>query len=308
MQKQLMILEDPAVPKSLFEQLVAAAQLPYRVVWVDEETEPELVEVLVTVKKPVDQTVIEKFTNLKMIAVAFTGFDSIDMAACRQAGVAVYNVPDYSTNSVAELTVGLAVSLLRQIPAGNQAMRNGHWNVPAGFDLAGKKVGIVGTGRIGMKTAAIFRAMDCQLLGWSRSKKQEFIELGGSYADELIDLFAQADIITLHVPYNSFTKNLVGEKELSVMKPAAYLINTSRGPVLDEAAIIGALRQRRIAGAALDVFVEEPINPDNELLKLDNVVLTPHIAFKTHEALIRRAEITVNNVAAYLRGDVTNRQ
>jgi lactate dehydrogenase-like 2-hydroxyacid dehydrogenase len=276
--------------------------------WYDGYVDNISVEVLVTVKKKLGPSELSEYPNLKMIAVAFTGYDSVDLNHCRENNIAVYNVPAYSTNSVAELAVGLAISLLREIPKGNKFIREGNWDLGRpGNELYGKIVGIAGTGTIGLRTAQIFRVLGCKIAGWSRTKRKEFTDLGGTYFESLEELCGVSDILSIHVPANPGTKGLIGKDQLNKMKSSAYLINTARGPVIDEQALVEALKEGRIAGAGLDVFAVEPIEPNNSLLKLDNVILTPHIAFKTEEALKRRAEITFKNIEDFVAGIELNR-
>ena len=265
------------------------------------------IEVLVTVKKKLDPADLGEYPNLKMIAVAFTGFDSVDAGYCRENNIAVYNVPAYSTNSVAELTLGLAISLLREIPKGNNIIRSNGWDLGRpGIELYGKTVGICGTGAIGIRTAQLFNSFGCEVIGWSRSRRPEF-ESVGRYIDSLDELCAVSDIISIHVPSNEETKGLIDEKQLDQMKSSAYLINTARGPIVDEKALYTVLKEKKIAGAALDVFSAEPIVPGHPFLSLDNVILTPHIAFKTEEALKRRAEVTLKNINRFINGSDENR-
>jgi phosphoglycerate dehydrogenase-like enzyme len=260
------------------------------------------------VKKKLGSAELSEFLKLKMIAVAFTGYDSVDLNYCKENNIAVCNVPAYSTNSVAELAVGQAISLFREIPKGNEIIRNGGWDIGRpGIELSGKTVGICGTGAIGLRTAQLFKAFGCEIKGWSRTRRKEFIDLGGKYVDTLEELCSISDILSIHVPSNSDTKALIGKKQLAMMKQSAYLINTARGLVVDEQALYESLSQKKIAGAALDVFSVEPIESDNPFLKLDNVILTPHIAFKTCEALKRRSEITKNNIISFESGLKENR-
>lgn len=279
----------------------------HTVSWYGETADKSEIEALITVKKKLGPAELGEYPNLKMIAVAFTGYDSVDEKYCREKGIAVYNVPAYSTNSVAELTLGLAISLLREIPKGNNIIRSDGWDLGRpGIEMNGKTVGICGTGAIGLRTAQLFKAFGCEVIGWSRSRRPEF-ESVGRYIDSLDELCAVSDIISINVPSNEETKGLIGEKQLDHMKSSAYLINTARGPVVDEKALYSALKDKKIAGAALDVFSAEPIVPGNPILSLDNVILTPHIAFKTEEALKRRAEITLKNMNSFINGSGENR-
>ncbi|MBN2789859.1 MAG: hydroxyacid dehydrogenase, partial [Candidatus Delongbacteria bacterium] len=290
------ILEELGIPR---EQFISAAE-DHETSWFSDKSEQAIqcdkVEVLVTVKTKLDRNQLSEFSSLKMIAVAFTGYDSVDLDYCRENAIAVYNVPAYSTNSVAELTIGLTINLLREIPKGNDVIRKGGWNLgKAGIELSGKTVGICGTGEIGIRTAQIFKVLGCNILGWSKTQRKEFTDLGGIYVDSLNELCEKVDILSIHVPSNSETKGLIGEEQLKLVGQNGFLVNTARGPVVDESALIEALQKNVIAGAGIDVYEVEPVKFDNPLLNMDNIVLTPHIAFKTKEALVRRAEVTVFN-------------
>ena len=242
-----------------------------------------------------------------MIAVAFTGYDSVDMEYCQEQGIAVYNVPKYSTNSVVELTIGLTIAVLREITYGNNIIRNDKWSFKPGIELFEKTVGIVGTGEIGVATAKIFKAFGCEVVGWSRSENEAFMELGGRYIVDKQTFFATADIVSIHLPLNKDTKGIIGKEELSAMKPTAIIINTARGAIINESDLIAVLEQKQIAGAGLDVFEKEPIDSNNSLLQLENVVLTPHVAYRTEEALNRRMNVTVKNIENFVADKKDNR-
>lgn len=305
MKKQILILENLGIPKADAEARLKNPD--YDLVWDETQANPDNVEILITITKKVSRESLEAYPNLKMIAVAFTGFDAVDSEACREKNIAVYNVPGYATDSVAELAAGLAISLLREIPKANRMVKDKDWGLKPGFDLKGKTVGIVGTGAIGIATAKLFKAFGCKLIAWSRSEKPDFINLGGSYCSGLRELFSQADLISLHLPLNNQTRGIIDYEVMAAMKPGAFLINTARGPVIDEPALIKILKEEKIAGAALDVFDKEPPEPDNELLQLNNVILTPHIAYNTKEALQRRAVITAKNISDFNKGKKENR-
>lgn len=306
-QKQILIIDDLLTLNQDFENSASASNLNYEIIWDKKVATPTKVEVIVTVLKKLSKEYLQQFTNLKMIAVAFTGYDSVDMDYCQEHGIAVYNVPKYSTNSVVELTIGLTIAVMREITKGNTIIRNEGWSIEPGIELFGKRVGIMGTGEIGVATARIFRAFGCEVIGWSRSENKAFKALGGKYIADKQAFFAAADIVSIHLPLNSDTKRIIGKKELKAMKPTAILINTARGAIVNEAELIAALEQKVIAGAGLDVFKKEPIENDNSLLKLENVVLTPHVAYKTKEALSRRMEVTVKNIADFLEDKKGNR-
>lgn len=165
----------------------------------------------------------------------------------------------------------------------------------------------MGTGEIGVATARIFKAFGCEVIGWSRSENEAFTTIGGKYIADKQAFFAAADIVSVHLPLNKETKGIIGKQELSAMKETAILVNTARGAIVNEADLIAALNQKEIAGAGLDVFEKEPIDIDNKLLKMDNVVLTPHVAYKTEEALNRRMKVTVKNIADFRDNNRGNR-
>lgn len=256
-------------------------------------------DIVVLSNIPYRKDVIEKCPALKKICVAFTGVDHIDLAYCAERGIEVKNCAGYSTVAVADLAFGLVLSLARNIPACDRACRDGKTKDGlVGFELAGKKFGIVGLGAIGSRVADIANAFDCEVFAYTRTPKNH-------PNVTLVDketLFRTCDIVSLHTPLNDSTRGLVGEKELSWMKPTAYLINTARGGVVDTPALVDALRNHRIAGAGIDVFDKEPPIPsDYQLNKLPNVVVTPHVAFATKQAFEKRAVIIADNLAGWTR-------
>ena len=306
-QKQILIIDDLLTPQENFENSAKKANLAYEIIWDEATATPDKVEVIVTVLKKLDKEYLQQFSNLKMIAVAFTGYDSVDMEYCKEHGIAIYNVPKYSTNSVVELAIGLTIAVLREITFGNDIIRNKKWSFKPGIELFGKTVGIMGTGEIGVATAKIFKAFGCEVIGWSRSENEAFKTLGAKYIADKQEFFAAADIVSVHLPLNKDTKGIIGKKELAAMKMTAVLVNTARGAIVNEGELIAALEQKEIAGAGLDVFEKEPVDSNNRLLKLDNVVLTPHVAYKTEEALNRRMEVTVKNIADFRDNNKGNR-
>lgn len=302
-QKQILILEDLGIPRTNFEKITTLSKLKYD--FVNENHISTNVEGIITIKTTVDQQLIEKYPNLKFIAVAFTGYDCVDLDICNQKNISVFNVPAYSTNSVAELAVGLAISLLREIPKASNIVQSGKWNLKPGLELSGKKIGILGTGEIGTTTAKYFKTFGCEIIGWSKSEREEFKKYG-TYTNDLIKFFSCADIISIHLPLNEITKGIVGEKELSSMKSNAYLLNVARGPIIDKNALFNILNEEQIAGAAIDVFDQEPLETNSPFLQLSNIILTPHIAYKTEEALIRRAQISIDNIVHFVNGEPIN--
>lgn len=253
---------------------------------------------------PMNADVINGCKNLKMLSVAFTGVDHIAMDACKANGVLVSNCAGYSTAAVADLVFGMIIALYRNmIPCNDVVRKEGTKDGLVGFELEGKKFGVIGTGAIGLRTAAIANAFGCQVLAYSRTKK----DIPGITYVDMDTLLSSCDIVSLHTPLNSDTRGLIGKEELAKMKPSAILINTSRGPVVDSAALADALNNGRLAGAGIDVFeTEPPIAKDHPLLTAKNVIATPHVAFATKEALKKRAVIVFDNVDKWLKGTPQN--
>ena len=253
---------------------------------------------------PFKKEVMERCPKLKMLSVAFTGVDHVDMDYCRERGILVSNCAGYSNTAVSELVFGLALSLYRRIIECDRAVRAGKDKTGlVGLELSGKKFGIIGMGAIGTRTAQLAKAFGCEVLGFNRSPRQ----IEGVRMTDLDTLLSECDIVSLHVPLTDETRGLIGERELSLMKPDAVLINTARGPVVDSRALAAALKEGRLAGAAVDVYeTEPPIAQDHPLLTAPNVTATPHVAFATKEALYQRAVIVFDNVAGYLEGRPKN--
>lgn len=308
--QQILVLEDLGIPKTDFESLAKKANLPFDIAWGKEDVKAaENVVGIVTIKaaRKIDKEWLDQYPNIQFVAVAFTGYDRVNIEDCRQKNIAVFNVPTYSTDAVAELTIGLAISLFREIPSANHLVHSGKWDLTKpGGELSGKTIGILGTGTIGTRVASLFKAFNCNIVGWSRTEREEFKTLG-NYISDLIEFFSSADIISVHLPLNEETTGIVGEEELSAMQETAYLINTARGPIVDENALIEALKNDKIAGVGIDVFDQEPLDSNNQLLGLQNAILTPHIAYKTAEALKRRSEVTINNIFDFTQNKNTNR-
>lgn len=313
---EVILIQTLGVPRELVQQRFAEILPGHALVWKGSELAEgkplaELVggaRYLITGSLPIDGKTIRN-CGLSMISISFTGYDHVDLAACREKGIAVYNTPGYSTDSVAELALGLALSLLRNIPKGAAHARQADekfFAFPDGVELKGKTVGIVGTGATGMAAAKLFAAFGCKVLGYNRAKKDEFEKLGGTYCS-LDDLLKNSDIVSLHLALNSQTKHIMNAERIGRMKPSAYLLNTARGGLVDEAVLAQALNDGKLAGAGLDVFGSEPPSRDNPLLTAKNTVLTPHLGYKTQEALLRKLEVTFRNIADFENGVETNR-
>ena len=222
----------------------------------------------------------------------------------RDRGIMVCNCAGYSNAAVSDLVFGLLISLYRNIISCNEVVRKeGTKDGLVGFELEGKKFGVVGTGAIGTRVANIAQAFGCEVYAYSRTVK----DLTGVQYVDLEELLSTCDIISLHVPLNASTKGLISEKEIALMKPNAVLINTARGPVVDSKALADALNEGKIAGAAVDVFENEPpVAKDYPLLHAKNLIATPHVAFATKEALVKRAIIDFDNVKYWMEGNPEN--
>ncbi|MBA3948374.1 MAG: D-glycerate dehydrogenase [Acidobacteria bacterium] len=241
----------------------------------------------------IDAEVIAAAPSLRVISNVAVGYDNIDLAAARERGVVVTNTPDVLTNAVAEFTWALILSVTRRVAEGDRVVRRGEWKGWAldympGMELAGKQLGLVGRGRIGQAVAAKAAAFGMRVVF-------------AKHDMSLDELLVTSDVVSLHVPLSDGTRHLINRKSLVRMKRSAYLVNTSRGPVVDEEALAWALGEGLLAGAALDVYEKEPaIHPD--LLQQENVVLAPHIGSATRETRTAMAELAVKNVIEVLAG------
>lgn len=264
-------------------------------------------DALIIANNPLPGQVINSLDTLKFISVAFTGVDHVDLDACRAKGIKVSNAAGYSTQAVAELVVGMIISKLRNIVECNVATRKGLTKDGlVGSELAGKTVGIVGTGAIGLKTAELLKAFGCKLLGYSRSKSQAAQDLGIEYVS-LEDLLKASDIVSLHTPLTEETRYLINSDNIKLMKETALLVNCARGPVVDIEALAQALKEKKIAGAAIDVFeIEPPLPTDHVLFDAETALLTPHMAFATDESMVRRAKIAFDNIYAWMEDKQIN--
>ncbi len=253
----------------------------------------------------VDASVIDAAHRLKIIADVAVGYDNIDVAHARSRGIVVTNTPDVLTEAVAEFTWGLILSVTRRITEGDRLVRAGGWkrwglDFMLGAELGGKQLGILGLGRIGRAVAARAPAFGMSV-AYHRGANGRSAGLQACRAVSFDELLVTSDVISIHTPLTSESRHVIDQRALARMKRTAYLINTSRGPVVDEAALAWALRERLIAGAALDVYEKEPmVHPD--LPGFDNVVLAPHLGSATRETRTAMADLAVSNVLAVLGG------
>ena len=243
--------------------------------------------------------------GLKVIARTGVGYDAIDLDAATAHGVLVTTTPGANHHSVAEAAIGMIVATLRRFVFADRQMRASGWNPrPFGVELRGKTVGIVGTGLVGKEVARRLQGWDVDLIASDVVRDEAFAQQYGIRYVELSELFSTADAVTLHAPLFPSTQHMVNEAVLRSMKPSAVLVNTARGPLVDEPALARALREGWIAGAALDVFETEPLPTDSPLLELPNVMLTQHIAGVTRESMRAMTAMAVDSVVAVLRGEV----
>jgi D-3-phosphoglycerate dehydrogenase len=227
----------------------------------------------------------------------------IDIDAATASGIIVTLAP--GGNSTTELTFGLMIAVMRRIPQSDQAMRNGNWPLVLGYVLREKTLGILGLGKIGTEVAAIGRAFGMNVIAWGPTLTPERALKSQVTYTPLEELLTTADVVSVHLKLSEQSKNLLDEHRLRLMKKSAYLINTARGAIVDEQALTAILEERTIAGAALDVFVEEPLPSSHPLLKLDNVVLTPHLGWPTDSGFRGFAENAVDNILDYMDGKLT---
>jgi phosphoglycerate dehydrogenase-like enzyme len=257
--------------------------------------------VLMRERTPLRRALIEKLPNLKLVITTGMQNASVDAAALAERGI-VFCGTDGVGHSTAELTWGLIICLFRSIPHEDHALRQGRWQTRIGYGLKGKTLGIIGLGRLGTMVAGYGKAFGMEVIGWSRSLTDARAAELGITRVEKDALFARADVVTLHVNLNDSSRGLVGAAELARMKPTAYLVNTSRGPVVDQAALLAALKARRIAGAAIDVFDVEPVTKGHPFFELDNVVVTPHLGYVIEENMRINYASAVENIRAFLDG------
>jgi phosphoglycerate dehydrogenase-like enzyme len=241
--------------------------------------------------------------RLKMVSILGTGTDNVDLRAAAERGITVTNTPGVGAPSVAELTLGLMLAVTRAIPLSDGRLRAGLWQHVEGPELAGKTLGLLGLGAIGSYVARLGNGLGMRVIAWSFVRDEARAARLGVELVERDEVFRRADVVSVHLRNTPEVRGLVGARELALMKPSAYLINTARGALVDEAALAEALRSDQIAGAALDVFSEEPLPlARNPFKDLSNVVLTPHLGAVTREANTRSRAMPVDNIIAYLEG------
>ena len=270
-------------------------------------------EALLTNKTVLSAADIQALPRLRYVGVLATGYNVVDIDAARARGIVVTNIPAYSTDSVAQMVFAHLLNITQHVAHHAQAVRQGRWTQSKDFcfwdtplvELSGKKMGIVGLGHTGMKTARIAQAFGMEVEAWT-SKSPLQLPAGIRKAESLDQLFTRCDVVSLHCPLTDATRHLADARRLALMKPTAILINTSRGPVVDEQALADALNQGRIRAAGLDVLSTEPPRADNPLLAARNCFITPHIAWATADARHRLMDTAVANLRSWQAGQTVN--
>jgi phosphoglycerate dehydrogenase-like enzyme len=258
-------------------------------------------DILLLSNRPLSGNVINACPKLKLICVAFTGIDHVDQETCKKRGIVIHNAAGYAVHAVSELAIGLMIALLRRIIAADAKTRNGGTNGDSvGHELFGKTLGVVGCGHIGLQVARLANAFGCHVLGFDPHVfKVDDVTIEQVELDELL---SRSDIVSLHLPLMPETRGFIGQAQLAKLRPSAILINTARGPIVEQAALVEALTQKRLGGAGLDVFdLEPPLPANHPILTTPNTVLTPHIGFETAEAMMAKANIALGHLEDFLR-------
>lgn len=269
-------------------------------------------DVIVTNKVLLNEEKLSYAKNLKLICVTATGYDNIDTDYCKKNNIAVCNVKGYSTDSVMQLTVSMAMSLIMHLDEYNEYVKNGDYTrsgvqnclYPVFYEMKSLTWGIIGIGGIGRRVADVARALGANVISYTRTPKDGYENV------ELDELLSASDIISIHTPLSEETKNLISRDKISLMKKNAILINVARGAVIDEEALVDAIIDKKIAGAGIDVYSKEPLednHPYNKLFGYKNVILTPHMAWGAYEARVRCMEEVKKNIEAFYSGEIRNR-
>jgi len=252
-------------------------------------------------RTPFGRELLERLPNLKLLVTTGMRNASIDLDAATKLGIVVCGTQG-GPGTTAELAWGLILALLRHIPQEDRAIRHGHWQTTIGTALEGKVLGLLGLGRLGSRMATVGNAFGMSVISWSQNLTSERATQFGAALVTKDELFANSDILSIHLVLSNRTRGLVGAHELSLMKPTAYLINTSRGPIVDETALVQSLQNRAIAGAGIDVFDKEPLPPEHPFRRLENIIMTPHLGYVTKETYQIFYTGTIEAITAYLHG------
>jgi glycerate dehydrogenase len=270
-------------------------------------------DVVFTNKTPLSREALKKMQNLKFIGVLATGYNVVDVEAAKEMGIVVTNIPTYGTDSVGQMAIALLLEMCHHVGAHSDSVKRGewannadwcYWNYPL-IELAGKKMGIIGYGRIGQSTGRIAQALGMTVLAYD-SYRSSSLESGTMKYVELEELLAESDVIALHCPLFESTKGIINKGTIAKMKDGVMIINNSRGPLIVEEDLAEALNSGKVAGAAVDVVMTEPIKPDNPLLTAKNCIITPHISWAPKESRQRLMDIAVDNLEKFLSGNPVN--
>ncbi len=266
-------------------------------------------EIVITNKTPITRELLERKPGIKYVGVLATGYNVVDIEAAKDKGVVVTNIPTYGTEAVAQYVFALLLELCHRVAHHDRRVKEGAWSSAKDFcfwdyplmELAGKTMGLIGYGRIGQATARIAKAFGMEVLVYDLKKTEgeEFVDLE--------TLYRRSDVVSLHCPLTEENLGMINRESMGKMKRGVLIINTSRGPLIDEENLAEALNSRSVGGAALDVLAVEPAREDNPLLKAHNCIITPHIAWAPREARERLLNIAVDNLEGYLKGSVENR-
>lgn len=264
-------------------------------------------DIVIIANNPFPEEVVNAAENLKMLDVAFTGIDHVATDACKDKGIMVCNAAGYSNQTVAELCIGMAIDAYRKVVEADQRVRTGGTSAGlGGREICGRTVGIIGLGQIGLMTAKLFLAFGARVIAYNRSRNPEAEALGIQYKS-LEEVLSESDIVSLHLPNNKETRGFLSKERIALMRPDAVFINCARGPIVDNAALADALNNDALGFACIDVFdMEPPIPEDYPLLHAKNTLLTPHEAFISEEAMLRRFAIVTENIRQYLAGTPAN--
>lgn len=310
----IVLLESLGIPNNLLMECARPLmEAGHRFTAYEKDTNPQVqierakdADVIMIANMPLSGEVISSCKQLKFIDVAFTGVDHVDLDMAEKMGIKVSNAAGYSTEAVAELSVCMMLSLLRNVPQVEARCREGKTKEGlVGSEIMGKTVGIIGMGAIGTRTAELLNVFGCKILGFKRhltGKEPSFIKFVS-----LDELLSHSDIVSLHCPLNEDSRHLINRETIEKMKQGAYLINAARGPVVDSQALADALNSGYLAGAGIDVFeTEPPLDTSHPLLHSKNTIVTPHVAFASAESMEARAKIVFDNIAKWMDGNQTN--
>jgi len=252
-------------------------------------------------RTPFPRSLIERLPNLQLLITTAARNRAVDLAACAERGITVCGTPSFAHPTV-DLTWGLILSLMRHIPEQERALREGRWQVKLGNSLEGKTLGVIGLGNLGSRVARVGAAFGMRVIAWSQNLTEEKAAAAGAVKVDKATLLREADVVTLHLVLSERSRRIIGAGDLAQMKRSAVIVNTSRGPLIDQDALIAALKEGRIAGAGLDVYDEEPLPPGHPILSAPNMVLTPHLGYVTEENYRAYFQGAVEAVLGYLAG------